>query len=181
MYVNIPIDMPESERRRWDPLIAWTEHIVEAEKIDCGILQMHWHPANPWACGIRGEAHAEELTLVLCGTPCQRTMLHELAHLEAHDGHGVEWARRLMELHRRWLAPRRALRADRSIAYCYPAARKVFALVHGPRLPLRGGGKESTDASSRWKFRNRVRTAAARRHERLRTVPYPWEVPGGLG
>ena len=181
MYVNVPIDMPERERQRWYPLIAWTEHIVEVEKIDCEILQMHWHPANPWACGIRGEAHREELTLVLCNPPCQRTMLHELAHLEATDGHGAEWARRLMALHRRWLSPRRALRADRSIAYRYPAARKVYSSVRGARLPLRGGGKKSRGASDRWEFRNRARTAAARRHERSRTVPYPWEVPGGLG
>jgi hypothetical protein len=181
MYVNVPISMPKQDSERWKPLLAWAERVIKTEETDDVIVELHWHPENPWACEIRGVALYEHMAIALCGTPCQRTILHELAHFETQDGHSVAWARRLMQLHHRWLPPRRALRADRSIAFNYPDGRKVYRAKYGVTLPVRGGGKRAASVVNRQRQRNRARVALARQFERARTTPYPWEVPGGVG
>jgi hypothetical protein len=181
MYVNVPVSMPKEESRRWQPLLDWTERVIKVEGTDDVIVELHWHPENPWACDIRGLALYEDMAIVLCGTPSQTTVLHELAHFETQDGHSVTWATRLMQLHHRWLSPRRALRADRSVAYRYPDGRKVYRTRYGITLPLRGGGKRARAVVKRQRRRDRSRIARARQFERMRTTPYPWEVPGGLG
>jgi hypothetical protein len=181
MYVNVPIAMPKEEYNRWEPILNWARRVIATEGTDDVIIEMHWHPENPWACGIRGVALYDYMAIALCGTPCQRTLLHELAHFETQDGHSVAWATRLMQLHHRWLPARRAVRADRSVAYRYPDGRKVYRKSYGVTLPLRGGGKSAYAVVARQRWRDRARLLRARQYERTRTTPYPWEVPGGVG
>ena len=181
MYVNVPIPMPKEEYRRWQPLLDWAERVIKEEGTDDVIVELHWHPENPWACEIRGVALYEHMAIALCGTPCRRTILHELAHFETQDGHSVAWARRLTQLHHRWLPQRRAIRADRSVAFNYPDGRRAYRAKYGVTLPIRGGGKRAASVVKRERRRNRARIAHARQFERARTTPYPWEVPGGVG
>jgi len=181
MYVNVPISMPKQEFARWKPLLDWAERVIKSEDVDDVIVELHWHPENPWACGIWGKALYEHMAVVLCGRPSRTTLLHELAHFETQDGHSVAWARRLMQLHHRWLPPRRAIRSDRSIAFSYPDAREVYRERYGKTLPVRGGGKPATSVVKRQRRRHRARIVLAGRFERTRTTPYPWEVPGVVG
>ena len=181
MYVNVTIGMPDDILRRWNSLTSWGERVLQAEGADDLNVTLHWHPENPWACGVVGRAHYDFAELELCGTPSYATFLHELAHHETQDGHSVRWASRLMELHARWLPKRRALRADRSVAFYYPFGRRAYQLRYGVKLPRTGGGRDSKAVRKRKGFRYRSRIAAAKTFERQRTKPYTWEMPGGLG
>jgi hypothetical protein len=181
MYVNVPISMPKEEYRRWQPLLDWAERVIKEEGTDDVIVELHWHPENPWACGAWGKALYDFSAVVLCGTPRRTILLHELAHFETQDGHSVAWATRLMQLHHRWLPPRRAIRADRSVAFNYPDGRRAYRAKYGVTLPIRGGGKRAASVVKRERRRNRAQIARARQFERTRTTPYPWEVPGGVG
>ena len=182
MYVNVTIGMPDDILRRWNSLTSWGERVLQAEGAEELNVTLHWHPENPWACGIRGMAHYDFANeFELCGTPNRATFLHELAHYEMQDGHSVRWALRLMELHARWLPKRRALQADRSVAFRYPYGRRAYRLRYGVTLPRTGGGRDSKAVRKRKSFRYRSRIAAAKTFEQQRTKPYTWEMPGGLG
>lgn len=105
--VEIPDGKPADSVAAWQPTIAYLCKVAAAEGIRLEVIRLHHHPKGVEACYLAESAWEDSgWSIDLCGRNGRIdvvTALHELAHLESEDGHGIPWVLSLYRLHRRWL------------------------------------------------------------------------------
>lgn len=115
-------------------MVAFTRRVAEAEGIDLREIRLHAHARGSIAC-YDAQASWEDHFVEFCGGQNRETALHELAHLIVEDYHSKTWAVCLMALHRTYLPPARARRADRVLAMEYRSARPLYLARYGHSAP----------------------------------------------
>lgn len=140
--VRIPPEKPAAQVAKWRPYISFLRRVAAAEKIHVNAIILHAHPTGTIGC-YDGEADFDEATISLCSGQDKETILHELAHLSSDDYHGKKWATELMQLHSKYLSPKKALHADRVLAIEYRSARPLFFSKYGFHAPKERRGEVS--------------------------------------
>ncbi len=140
--IIIPPEKPESEVRRWYPILRFLKRVAAAEKIEVRTVALHAHAPGTVSC-YDGETDFDEKRIDLCSGQDKETVLHELAHLESDDYHGKRWSMSLMHLHQKYLPKARCEHADRVLAIEYRAARPLFRERYGVSAPRERRGMRS--------------------------------------
>ncbi len=116
---------PASFKELWQPLIAWTKKVAEAEGIHVSLLEIHHHTSSPVKCPL-GEAGKDKPTIMLCTYHDDKdTALHELAHVVTAGLHSAEWSTMFIRLINKWLSGKDRARAVYHACRDYRGCAKV--------------------------------------------------------
>jgi len=133
---DIPPGKPADAVAAWRPTMNYLMRIALAERIDIDRIALHDHPAGTMACFMAQAAWDSERVIELCGRDGHTdklTALHELAHLQAEDWHGIPWVIAAYRLHRKYLPANRVRHADWLLGQESGKARTHWRRAYGSR------------------------------------------------